>query len=35
MKIKIGENIKKFRKEKDLTQDKLAMLLYISSAAVS
>ena len=35
MKIKIGENIKKFRKEKDLTQDKLAMLLNISSAAVS
>lgn len=35
MKISIGENIKKFRKERDITQEKLAETLNISVSAVS
>jgi len=35
MNISIGENIKKLRKEKDITQEKLAEMLNVSVAAVS
>lgn len=35
MKLRIGENIKRLRKSKELTQEQLAELLNISSAAVS
>jgi len=35
MNISIGENIKKLRKEKDITQEKLAEILNVSVAAVS
>ena len=35
MELKIGENIRRLRKEKGLTQEKLAELLNVSCAAVS
>lgn len=35
MKISIGENIKRFRREKDITQEKLAEALNVSVTAVS
>lgn len=35
MKLKIGENIKRLRKQKGLTQEQLAELLNVSCAAVS
>lgn len=35
MKIQIGENIKRFRPEKNITQETLAEILGVSCAAVS
>ncbi len=35
MELKIGENIKRLRREKGMTQEQLAELLNITNAAVS
>ena len=35
MNINIGQNIKRLRQQKDMTQEQLAQLLCVSSAAVS